>query len=61
MKVQIRQGVFETNSSSTHSLAIYNKNEWEEFKNGDLLIDSTYLGNLKKKEDYREDYKKHLK
>lgn len=34
---QIRQGVFETNSSSTHSLCICTKEEFEDFKNGKLL------------------------
>lgn len=38
-KIQIRQGVFETNSSSTHSLTICSKQEYEDFKNGKLLID----------------------
>jgi len=28
MKVQIRQSVFETNSSSTHALCFVDKNEW---------------------------------
>ena len=33
---QIRQGVFETNSSSTHSLCICTKKEYEDFKDGKL-------------------------
>lgn len=35
MKVQIRQGVFETNSSSTHVLSLFNKEDWNKFKNSD--------------------------
>ena len=38
MKVQIRQGVFETNSSSTHSISICSKAEWEAFNRGELMI-----------------------
>jgi hypothetical protein len=35
MKVQIRQGVFETNSSSTHVLSLFKKEVWDKFKNND--------------------------
>lgn len=35
MKVQIRQSVFETNSSSTHVLILFSKENWEKFKNSD--------------------------
>lgn len=38
MKRQIRMGVFETNSSSTHSLALFNKEEFEKFKNNKALL-----------------------
>lgn len=38
MKIQIRQGVFETNSSSVHSLAITTLTVWNKFKNGSLLM-----------------------
>ena len=38
MKTQIRQGVFETNSSSIHSLAITTNTDWDKFKNGELLM-----------------------
>ena len=37
--IQIRQGVFETNSSSTHSITICSKEEWESFKIGEMLLD----------------------
>ena len=36
MKRQIRQGVFETNSSSEHSIAIVSKNDFERWKKGEL-------------------------
>lgn len=42
MKVQVRSGVFETNSSATHSLTLYEKSEWEKFKNGEGLIDESW-------------------
>lgn len=38
MKVQIRRGVFETNSSSTHSLCIYDGSDWDRFKKGEMVI-----------------------
>ncbi len=34
---QVRVGVFETNSSSTHSLTIVSKEEYEKFKSGDFV------------------------
>ena len=36
----IRIGVFETNSSSTHSLTICSKAEFEAFKSGDLVLNN---------------------
>ena len=37
--LQVRKGVFETNSSSTHSLTLFPAEEWEAFKNNpDMLI-----------------------
>ncbi len=38
MKV-IRRGVFETNSSMTHSITICTKEEYEKWKKGELLFD----------------------
>ena len=35
----IRRGVFETNSSSTHSITIVSEEEFEQWKNGKLLHD----------------------
>lgn len=39
MKRQIRQGVFETNSSSVHSLTMCSKEEYERWEIGELLFD----------------------
>lgn len=36
---QIRKGVFETNSSSTHSITICTLEDYEKFKKGELLYD----------------------
>lgn len=38
MKRQIRNNVFETNSSSTHSLTICSEEQFEDWKNGKLLF-----------------------
>ena len=38
--VVIRRGVFETNSSSTHSLTISTKSDYEKWKRGELLFDN---------------------
>ena len=48
MKISIRRGVFETNSSSTHSLTICTEDEFNKWKNGEMYL--TYDG-LKTKED----------
>ena len=39
MKQVIRRGVFETNSSSTHSLVVVSAKEYEDFKKGKLVYD----------------------
>ena len=38
MKRQIRKGVFETNSSSTHSLTMCLKSDYDKWVNGELLL-----------------------
>ena len=38
MKRQIRFGVFETNSSSTHSVTILTDDQYNQYKRGELLI-----------------------
>lgn len=40
MKIQIRQGVFETNSSSTHSLAVISKEHSDALDRGEVYITS---------------------
>ena len=40
MKFHIRQGLFETNSSSVHTLTICTEKEYEDFKNGKLFYDN---------------------
>lgn len=42
MKRQVRRSVFETNSSSTHSLTICTKAEHEAWCNGDLVWSDDY-------------------
>jgi hypothetical protein len=37
MKKQIRQGVFETNSSSVHSLTMCSGEEYQKWENGEVL------------------------
>lgn len=39
MKVQIRRNVFETNSSSVHSITMCSGDEYKKWENGELLFD----------------------
>lgn len=66
MKRQVRRGVFETNSSSTHSLTMCSEEEFEAWKRGEVLfqeygednfISATDLSDkdkAKAEEDYEE-------
>lgn len=38
MKIQIRKGVFETNSSSTHSIVLCKTSDWDDFVRGRMLM-----------------------
>ena len=38
MKRQVRRSVFETNSSSVHSITMCKKSEYDAWRNGDLLL-----------------------
>ena len=38
MRIQVRQGLFETNSSSVHSLVMFKESDWELFKEGKMLM-----------------------
>jgi len=49
MKI-IRDGVFETNSSSTHSLSIVTCEEFNSFKKGDLIWDDWEVKLISKQE-----------
>ena len=60
MKKQIRFGVFETNSSSTHSLTIVNKDDYEKFENGEMLLDR-YKEVLVTKDEAIEKLKRYYK
>lgn len=40
--LQIRQGVFETNSSSTHSITICSEDEYQKWVDGDMLFADSY-------------------
>lgn len=40
MKISIRRGVFETNSSSTHSLTICTDDEFKKWQNNEMLFDT---------------------
>ena len=58
MYKQIRHGVFETNSSSTHSMVVCSEEDYQKWVDGELLYD---YGSLVKREEldqeYLEDYK----
>lgn len=45
MKIQVRQSVFETNSSSTHSLALFKGSDWQAFKDGQMVIENSPSAN----------------
>lgn len=38
MKRQVRRGVFETNSSSVHSITMCTKSDYDKWKNGELVF-----------------------
>ena len=56
MKRQIRRGVFETNSSSTHSLTMCSKSEYDEFEKGNMYIER-WGSKLYTKEKMNEKFK----
>ena len=63
--IQIREGVFETNSSSTHSICMCLKSEYEAWRNGDVIYDS-YREKLITADELREyvnlsDWYEHLR
>ena len=55
MRIQVRQGLFETNSSSTHSLVMFKGSDWELFKEGKMVIENSFYSNkLIRREDVPE-------
>lgn len=44
MNIQIRQGVFETNSSSTHSITMCDSSQYKKWVNGELYIHMNKTG-----------------
>ena len=56
MKRQIRRGVYETNSSSTHSLVMCSEEEYNKWISGDVLY-SKYKEKLVPKEDIIKELK----
>ena len=63
MKRQIRRGVYETNSSSCHSLTMCSEEEFNRWKDGELLFDtweevfvSANILTKNQKEEAAEDY-----
>ena len=52
---QTRFGVFETNSSSTHSITIVSKNEFNKWENGKLLFDKYEEKLVPIPEDYKDE------
>lgn len=55
MKRQVRRGVFETNSSSVHSICITTQSEYDKWKNGEVFY-CIYDGCFCTKEDLLQDY-----
>ena len=49
--IQIRQGVFETNSSSTHALAICTQEEWDKIQSGEYLVNAWGINDIISKDD----------
>lgn len=46
MKRQVRRSVFETNSSSVHSITMCKKSDYDAWKNGDLLLYKGWSGSI---------------
>ena len=54
MKKVIRYGVFETNSSSSHSLCVCTKEEYKDFINGKLVLDTYESELIPRPEDFEK-------
>ena len=55
MKRQIRRGIFETNSSSVHSLTMCTQSDYDRWKNGELIYDY-WDGKLISTDELDDDY-----
>ena len=49
--LQIRQGVFETNSSSVHAIAICTQDEWNKLQSGEYLVNEWGINDIISKDD----------
>ena len=62
-KIQVRNGLFETNSSSVHSLVMCSDSDFEKWKNGELVFDrgGDKLVSIDDPEylKWKEDFEKH--
>lgn len=59
MKRQVRRGVYETNSSSCHAISMCSGEEYEKWKNGELVFDrelEALIPVTEKDEDSPEEY-----
>lgn len=57
LMISVRRNVFETNSSSTHSITMCSENEYDKWRNGELLY-KRWSGEFKTKEQILEEAKK---
>lgn len=51
---KIRKGIFETNSSSVHSISFCSKDDWEKFKSGKYYTDCNLEASFFTEEEVRE-------
>ena len=63
MKTSIREGVIETNSSSTHSLIMMEESKFKKWKDGELFYheDEPYIRDKEAREKFRNYFKKYDK
>lgn len=61
--ISVRRGVFETNSSSTHSLTMCSESDYDKWKKGELLFDNwndKFITKEEYKKIYEEEKRKYL-
>ena len=61
--IQVRNNIFETNSSSVHSITLCPEDKFEKWKNGELLFDrdNDELISLKKAEEIKKEIERDRK